>query len=110
MEVNTVVGCIRKIFRSSNSILVTAPTRAAAHNVGGQTIHREFKLNFKKMGNKLSDKAKKQVKQKLIFTIALFFDERSMISQHVLGSAELNIIVQQLIMVDTKQRIWEESL
>ncbi len=26
-----------------------------------------------------------------MFTIALFFDERSMISQHVLGSAELNI-------------------
>jgi ATP-dependent DNA helicase PIF1 len=89
--INIVVGYIRKIFQSNNSVLVTAPTGAAAHNVGGQTIHREFKLKYKKQRNKLSNTAKKQLMEKLMFTIALVFDERSMISQHVLGSAELNI-------------------
>jgi hypothetical protein len=33
--INTVVSYIRKIFQSNNSVLVTAPTGVAAHNVGG---------------------------------------------------------------------------
>jgi phage gpG-like protein len=80
------------MFNSNNCAFVVAPTGAAAHNVGGQTIHREFKVNInKKKKISLSEKAKIQLMEKLMFTIAVFFDERSMISQKVLGSAELNI-------------------
>jgi hypothetical protein len=39
--INTLVGCIRKMF--NNSVFVTAPTGAAAYNVGGQTTDRELK-------------------------------------------------------------------
>ena len=62
--ITTVVSYIRKIFQRNNSVLVTAPTGAAAHNVGGQTIHREFKVNYKQEGSKLSNTAKKLLMEK----------------------------------------------
>ena len=40
------------MLNNNNSVLVTAPTGAAAHNVGGQTIHREFKINVGKKKHK----------------------------------------------------------
>ena len=46
--INTIVACIRKIFQDNDSVIVAAPTGAAAHNVGGQTIHREFKIDVRK--------------------------------------------------------------
>ncbi len=42
--INTVVAYIRRMFQKNYSFIVAAPTGAAAHNMGGQTIHREFKL------------------------------------------------------------------
>jgi hypothetical protein len=44
--INTVVGYIRKIFQDNNSVIVAAPTGAAAHNVGGQTLHRALKIGI----------------------------------------------------------------
>lgn len=75
--INTIVGCICKMFNSNNCAFVVAPTGAAAHNVGGQTIHHEFKVNINKKKKKisLSEKAKIQLMEKLMFTIAVFFDE-----------------------------------
>jgi hypothetical protein len=80
------------MFKKNDSVLVAAPTGAAAHNIGGQTIHREFKIGIGK-GNKwsISKKAKEYLHEKLEHTIAVFFDERSMISQRVLGNTEMNI-------------------
>ena len=40
--INTIVTEIRKFFRKNDVVIVTAPTGAAAFNVRGQTIHREF--------------------------------------------------------------------
>ena len=90
--INTLVACIRRMFKKNDSVLVAAPTGAAAHNIGGQTIHREFKIGIGK-GNKwsISKKAKEYLHEKLEHTIAVFFDERSMISQRVLGNTEMNI-------------------
>ena len=42
--INTLVACIRKIFNDNDTVFVTAPTGAAAYNVRGSTIHREFKI------------------------------------------------------------------
>jgi len=90
--IKTIVAQIRTIFKNNNSVLVTAPTGAAAHNVGGQTIHREFKISVKKKkGSSLANSAKEHLIQKLSQTIALFFDEWSMISQRVIRSAEINV-------------------
>jgi hypothetical protein len=41
--------------------------------------------------DKLADNAKQELMNKLLRTVALFFDERSMISQLALGDAETNI-------------------
>ena len=90
--INTIVACIRKIFQDNDSIIVAAPTGAAAHNVGGQTIHREFKIDVrKKNNNNLSASSQQILLEKLKSTTVIFFDERSMISQRVLGSTEMNV-------------------
>ena len=36
--INTLVTCIRTIFQDNNSVFVTAPTGAAAYNVGGRQL------------------------------------------------------------------------
>jgi hypothetical protein len=80
------------MFQDNNSVVVAAPTGAAAHNVRGQTMHREFKIGIGK--NKkwnISKKAKENLSKKMERTVAVFIDERSMVSQRVLGSAEMNI-------------------
>jgi len=56
--INTVVGYIRKIFQDNNSVIVAAPTGAAAHNVGGQTLHREFKIGIGKNKKRNLSKSK----------------------------------------------------
>jgi len=64
--INTVVGYIRKMFQDNNSVVVAAPTGAAAHNDGGQTMHREFKIGIGK--NKkwnISKKAKGNLSKKM---------------------------------------------
>jgi type II secretory pathway predicted ATPase ExeA len=63
---NTVVGCIQKMFQDNNNVVVAAPTGAEAHNVGGQTMHREFKIGIGK--NKkwnISKKAKENLCKKM---------------------------------------------
>ncbi len=89
--INTLVSCIRKIFNDNNSVFVTAPTAAAAFNVGGSTIHKEFKINTKETSNKMSENTKKELMEKLLRTITFLFDERSMISLLLLGQTENNI-------------------
>ena len=66
--INTLVTCIRKIFDNNGSVFVTAPTGAAAYNVGGSTIHREFKINIRDVPgyNTLSDNTKKELMKKLL--------------------------------------------
>jgi hypothetical protein len=56
-------------------------------------MHREFKINVKDIPgyNKLSDTTKKELMKKLLQTITLFFDKRSMIGLMLLGQTESNI-------------------
>jgi hypothetical protein len=65
--INALVGCIRNMFNNNNSFLVTAPTGAAAYNVGGQTIHREFSVSTRgKKHEKLGKVAKENLLAKLV--------------------------------------------
>jgi ATP-dependent DNA helicase PIF1 len=91
--IHTLVSYIRTIFQDNNSMFVTAPTGAAAYNVGGTTIHKEFKIgiNNAATNEELSNYAKQELMNKLPKAIALFFDERSMIAQVVIGTAEINV-------------------
>ena len=70
--INTLVPCIRKIFKNNDTVFVKAPTGAAAYNVRGSTIHREFKINIRNVPgyNEMSDNTKKELMKKLLRTIA----------------------------------------
>ncbi len=62
--INTIVAQIKTILKNNNSVLVTAPTEAAAHYIGGQTNYHEFKITVKKKkGISLSNSAKEHLIQ-----------------------------------------------
>jgi hypothetical protein len=86
--INTLVGCIRSVFQDNNSVFVTA-----AYNVGGSTIHKEFKIGIQDIASheNMSHNQKEELMKKLLNTIVLFFDEQSIISQLVIGRAEKNV-------------------
>ena len=86
--VNTIVTAIRSLFNHNDAVLVAAPTGAAAHNVGGTTIHRMFGINIWKADKEPSQGVSKRMASMLRSTVALIVDECSMISQPVLGAAE----------------------
>ena len=86
--IKALVTTIRRIFGSNNAIHVMAPTGAAAFNVMGQTIHRTLAIDIFDANKELGTFASKRLAEILSSTVALIFDERSMISQDVLGAAE----------------------
>ena len=89
--INTLVSVIRTMFKRNNTVHVGTPTGAAAYNVGGKTIHSLFKIGVQNAEKELSEREQNELGELLDVTIALFFDERSMISQKLLGAAENNI-------------------
>ena len=56
--INTLVATVRRYTQTNESIMVTAPTGAAAYNVGGSTLHRSLSIPTRNsaMANQLSDK------------------------------------------------------
>ncbi len=59
-----------------SSVFVTAPTGMAAYNVGGTTIHKEFRISVSNIPgcDGLGDGMKQQLLDKLQWTIATIFD------------------------------------
>ena len=89
--INTLVSVLRTMFQNNDSVHVAAPTGAAAFSVGGQTLHRLFCVKTTNGAKNLSTSEEEYLGNLLKSTIALFFDERSLISQSALGSSEINI-------------------
>ena len=89
--INTLVSIIRTMFQHNNTVHVGTPTGASAYNVGGRTIHSLFKIGVRNADKELTEKEKQEIADLLDLTIALFFDERSMISQKVIGATEINV-------------------
>jgi uncharacterized protein (DUF1697 family) len=89
--VNTLVSVIRTMFNNNNTVHVATPTGASAYNVGGRTIHSLFKVGVRDAERELSERDRNNLGELLDVTIALFFDERSMISQKLFGATENNI-------------------
>jgi hypothetical protein len=78
------------MFNHNNSVHVATPTGASTFSVGGRTIYSLFKIGAKNAYRTLTNKEKEAVGAILDTTTALFFDERSMIAQKVLGATENN--------------------
>ena len=79
------------MFGTNKCVHVTAPTGAAAYNIGGETLHRTAGIKVNNENDPPSEEKMKNMIKNLYTTVALIIDERSMISQKVLGAAERNI-------------------
>ena len=87
---NTTIATVRKMFDSSTSGHVCAPTGAAAFNSSGYTFHHFFSINPKNIdSNDVSNYVKDSLRDMLVDTVLMIFDERSMISSKILGRCEI---------------------
>lgn len=75
----------------NDSILVGAPTGAAAFNVQGSTLHRLLGINVGRPEDVLSETIKENIKSRLTNLLCLMIDERSMLSSKILAVAERNV-------------------
>jgi hypothetical protein len=71
-----------------NVVHVVAPTGMAAFNVLGETLHRFAGLDWRNMKKRMINSTMEKLQKKLQNTIAIMMDERSMLSQIILGLVE----------------------
>lgn len=84
---NTLVSTMRKMFQCNNVVNVVAPTGGAAFGVGGETWHSLFSMkNNNYVPGSLTGDNLQTLKQRLERTLAIFSDERSLVSSGTLGS------------------------
>jgi hypothetical protein len=70
--------------------VVTAPTGAAAYNVGGTTCHSFFKVNVRNTDNPLSEPKRLKLEESMKRMLMILIDERGLLSMDVLGACERN--------------------
>lgn len=92
--INTIVSVIRKMFDTDDVVKVVAPTGTAAFNVNGETFHhmlgnRVSKLSY--IPNSMGAAKRKKLIKKFKCLLALIVDERSLVSNVVLGTAAQQI-------------------
>ena len=88
--INTIIGMVRQLTDSNNTIQIAAPSGAAAFNVQGSTLHSLLNIGVAHPENELSEKRKEQLTEQLQRLLILIIDERSMISSKVLAATERN--------------------
>jgi hypothetical protein len=79
---------MRRIFDDNDVVHVVAPTRMAAFNVLGETLHRFVGLDWRNMKKGMTKSTMEKLQKKLQNTVAIMMDERSMLSQIILGLVE----------------------
>ena len=86
--INTIVTILRRIFQYNECIQVFAPTGSAAFAAGGETIHRGFKLPNSYQNMIIDSKRMEYYIKRFDNTVAIIFDERSLIDATNLGAME----------------------
>ncbi len=89
--INTLLTTIRNMTRSNATLLVGAPSGAAAFNVQGSTLHHLLEIGVAKPENNIAQKVQEKLQSQLSNVLCLIIDKRSMLSSKVLGAAERNI-------------------
>jgi len=79
------------MFGKNDTVETIAYTGSAAYNIRGRTIHSAYSINCNNTDVELSQSARDKLIRRMRHTVALLFDERSMIPADVLGAAERNI-------------------
>jgi hypothetical protein len=76
----------------NDSLLVRAPTGAAAFNIHGSTLHHLLGINVGRPEpeDTLSKTTKKNIKSRMTNLLFLMIDERSMLSSNILTAADKN--------------------
>ena len=77
--INTIIGMVRKLTGSNDTIQIAAPSGAAAFNVQGSTIHNLLGVRVTSPEKGLTDNAKARLLDQLERLLVLVIDERSMI-------------------------------
>ena len=88
--INTIIGMVRELTSSNNTVQVAAPSGVAAYDVQGSTLHRLLALGVNKPENPMSEMKKNRLKVQLERLLVLIINERSMISSTLIAAAERN--------------------
>jgi hypothetical protein len=83
--INTIVSYMRLMFDDNDVVHVVAPTGMAAFNVMGGTLHRFAGLDWGNKKKVMTNSTIEKLQKKLQNTVAIMMDERSMLSQIILG-------------------------
>jgi hypothetical protein len=88
--INTIIGMVRTLTNSNNTVQIAAPSGAAAFNVQGSTLHSLLNIGVANPEKEISEKRKEQLRAQLQRLLILVIDKQSMISSKVLAAAERN--------------------
>ena len=85
--IHVIANIMQHLFKNIDTMILGAPTGTAAHNILSRTIHSIFRLTTKVRDytNFLSPKNKSRLLQEFARKLVMIFDERSMISQELMG-------------------------
>jgi hypothetical protein len=86
--VNTIVSYMIRMFDDNDVVHGVAPTGISAFNVLGETLHRSAGLDWRNMKKGMTSSTMEKLQKKLQNKVAIMMDERSMLSQIILGWVE----------------------
>jgi hypothetical protein len=86
--INTIVSYMRCMFDDNDVVHAVAPTGMAAFNLLGGTLHRCEGLDWRNMKKGMTNSTMEKLQNKLQNTVATMMDERSMLSQIIIGLVE----------------------
>jgi ATP-dependent exoDNAse (exonuclease V) alpha subunit len=89
--IHQLTAAIRKIFGRNDVVETSAFTGSAAYNIGGATCHSSFGISTMNPNNEMTDATRQRLLKQLRYTVAIFIDERGMLSSNILGAAERNV-------------------
>ncbi len=78
--INTIISIVGNMIQMNDTIKMGAPSRAAAYNVQGSTLHRLLGINVSRPEDKLTGIVLENMQECLKHFLCLIIDERSMLS------------------------------
>jgi len=89
--IHQITTTIRQLFKHNHTVETAAFTGSAAYNIGGKTMHSAYSVNCHDPTRQMSEATRENLTRRMRYTVALIFDERSMISAELLGAVERNV-------------------
>ncbi len=103
--INAILTIVRKMTKRNTTVLVGAPSGAAAYNVQVSTLHHLLGIGVSRPEDNITQHIKDKLLGQLKHLLCLFIDKRSMLSSKVLSAAERNLR-QTVYNGQNSQEIW----